>query len=187
MEGIDLAAGVGQLVIIGNYIIGNIKTILPACLRGQYSARLFFIFGVACKQAPELRVLVTVDDENTIHELPDGRFNQQWYDDDLILAACSFRLNDNLGTNPGMQYRFEFLASGFVRKDDLAHRWSIEAAIRVEDLVTERGANFVQCRLAWLYELAGNNIRVDDRYAIFGKQFCDSALATGDATGQRYS
>lgn len=59
-----------------NYIVGYGQAFLSACLSSQYLLRLFASLGVARQQAPDLCLLVAIDDQHAIDEIPQCRSNQ---------------------------------------------------------------------------------------------------------------
>ena len=113
-------------------------------------------------------------------------FCQQWNHEHLVgPGLCrGNRLAFHFGANGRMQDRLEPGACSGVAEDDLAQPTSVEPAVGVEYVTAEGLCDSSQRRLAGFDDVAGDEVRVDQRHAVGREQIGDGGLAAGDAAGE---
>ena len=132
----------------------------------------------------DLHVNRAVDDENAVHRMAHRRFDEQWYDNQLVLAACGVSLAHRLIADCRMQDGFE-LTTGFVVGENFpSHGSSIESAVGADHLISKLLPDRFQCGLARFDDLSRNDVGIDDRGAEIGKHVCNRGLAAGNPAGQ---
>jgi hypothetical protein len=92
-----------------------------------------------------------------------------------------FGLTDRGLPDARVQYRFQRLSPGLVGEHEITQSATAQSASCIEYLLAEQCGYFGQGGFAALYYLTGNDIRIDDRYALVGKQVGDGRLAACDA------
>jgi hypothetical protein len=177
------ASGIQASAVV-DYIIGNSKALATPGLRRKHAARLFDGLRVTRQQAAHLCLLVAIDSQHAIDELTQWRTGQQWYDDDLVGAFRGFGLAPGLEADARVQNCLECESGRVVGKHKLAHGRAIESTIAVDNVVPKVLTNLLERGLAGFYDLACDDVGVDDGHPEFGKHVGDRGLAAGDATGQ---
>src|SRR5690606_24519485 len=91
---------------------------------------------------------------------------------------------DDAFADQRMQDRFEAAAFLVVGKDDRAELPAVEAAVLGQHVWTEGFADRVEPRFTGLDDLAGEDIRVDQRRAERAEEIGDGRFAARDAAGE---
>lgn len=154
-----------DVTIIVDSVVREFQPLFTAGLRRQDAARLLDRLIVASKQALNLCVFITIDDQDAINELQQRGAYQQRHDDDLVRAACFPGLAPGFGANRRMQNGFKIQSCGVIGKYQPAHDTAIEISCRVNDFVAKSRANFEECGRAGCYNFPGDDVGIDDGYA----------------------
>ncbi len=179
----NLASRFGDTLVVVNHVVSNGQALFPRRLRCQDTARLLLGFRVASQQALDLRVFAAVHDKYSVDKRLQRRTDEQWYHDELIRAVGLVCLTPGFGLYAGVQDSLEALPRLVVGKNQLAHGRTVQGAVSIDDRVTERGNDVGECRLAGLYDLARNDVGIDDSGAELGEHVGDGRLPAGNAAG----
>ena len=173
-------------------------------MHGKHATCLVLRFGVTGHETANLRLFVAIDNQNTVNQVLQGGFDQERYNDDLILTTGSIRLTArSFGSirltarscgshgltarfvlNARVHYGLEPFPCRIIGKHEFAQGTAIQVSIVVNKRFAERRGNFVKCGLAWCYDFTRDDVGVDDRRAELGKPVRDGGFATRDTACQ---
>lgn len=176
-----------EAVIVVNHIIGKRQAVFLARLSCKNPSCLLDGLGVAGQQAPDLSLLFTINDQDSVDELRQGRADQQRHNDKLVIATGVVGLLTRFRTNQGMQDGFEIESCCVVVEDHFPQGGTVQLTSRIDHVVPKSLTDFVECGLARGNDLAGNDVSIDNRNAELGKQVGHDGLAARNAAGQAYS
>ena len=129
-------------------------------------------------------MFVAIHYQDTVHEIPQRRIDQQGHHDNLIVATRVSGLPDGLVLNQRVRDSFEPLPSVVVCKHNATQCRSIEFTVVLKDRVAEFMPYLVQRGHAGLDNLPCDDVRVDDLRTEFAKNFGNRGFAAGNAAGQ---
>lgn len=184
MQSFYLTSCVGEGAVVGDDVISDSQALAPAGLSREDTACLCFGFRIACEQAAELCTFVAIDDQNSIHERLQGRFDQKRYCDDLILTTGFVRLTSRFFLNAWMQDRFEPPARIIVGKYEPPHYRAIQRSVVINDGFAKGPSNLIQRGLPGHDDLARDDVCIDNSDAELGKHVRDCGFAARDTAGQ---
>lgn len=165
-------------------VVGQCQPRLSTGLRGQHCFGVLSPDLIAMCQSFDLDRFGHVNHQHPVDPWPATRFCIQGDDQQAIRVFGHADLPQRLFGNQRVQDGFKSCPAGFVRKDGIAHSAPVEPTLSVEKLWTEFPLDLPQSRLAWLDDLAGNDIGIYDRNAETGEVIGNDCLARGNATGQ---
>jgi hypothetical protein len=105
----------------------------------------------------------------------------------LVNASRRIRLASSLSSNAWVHNRFEVEARFVTRENHFSHGRSIQMTRRIDSRFAKLRSYFFQRWFTRLNNFAGNNVRIDNRYAEFCEHVGNGRFAAGDAAGQANS
>jgi hypothetical protein len=184
MQLLDLFTGIAESTVIVDDIGGDGEALVPASLRGNHPSCLFDGFAVTGQKALQLRLWITVNHDDAIHEGFERGLHEQGNNDDLVRSAGRFRASDRLPADSRMQDALDCLAILLIFEDQLSKLAALEAAIRSNYRAAEAPADFFESWHAWLHDIPCYAVSVDDRHTLRCEHFRNRCLAAGDTAGK---
>jgi hypothetical protein len=125
------------------------------------------------------------DDDGFIHAFVYAGFEEKrnFIDHDGlgIFASDSFSQTDLFASDAGVDDAFELPAFYWIAEDDTSKGLPVKRAVLVEHSLPKESDNLSPSRLAWLHDMAGQFVGIDDDRAASLEHLRDGALAGGDA------
>ena len=125
------------------------------------------------------------DDDGGIHSFVDAGFVQQRHVVDhhsvRVFSCCLFGKSHLFAGNTGVDDAFKPTPLGLISENNSSQFPAIEGAVRIEDGPAEGFHNLSPSRFAWLHDIVGQLVGIDDDCAALLEHLGNGALAGRDA------
>ena len=128
-----------------------------------------------------------IDEDDQVDLLLHMRLEEQWDVADhhrLAAGTCGRHAHVAQAPDLGVHHGVERLEFGQMPEHAIAERGPIETAVWIEDAPAPAGDDLLERWRAWSDGLAGEDVRVDERYAASLEQARHGRLAAADVPGE---
>ncbi len=136
-------------------------------------------------ETSDLSLAISRDDDGGIHSFVDAGFVQQRHVVDhhsvRVFSCCLFGKSHLFAGNTGVDDAFKPTPLGLISENNSSQFPAIEGAVRIEDGPAEGFHNLSPSRFAWLHDIVGQLVGIDDDCAALLEHLGNGALAGRDA------
>jgi hypothetical protein len=140
--------------------------------------------AVSFLEARDLGLAIRRDDDDFIHAFIYAGFEEEWdfvdHDGLGMFASDAFSQTDLLAGDAGVDDAFELPTFYWIAEDYTSKGLPVKRAVLVEHCFSEEFDDLPPSRFAWLHDIAGQFVGIDDDRTALLEHLGDGAFAGGD-------